>query len=156
MKTEQKQSLRSSGVLSLFGLLVAITAIIGTPWNRQIKSSDIDVARQKAEVLGYQVAQIYREATIQKEGQAINAQGRRPASESFRSTGTMGTDPWGEPYYYRIIQIGKADTIRVLVWSSGPNKKVETTVLQDEDATVKNQPIYLGDDMGVLLSVAQK
>lgn len=156
MKNEQKQALRSSGVLSFFGLLIAITAIIATPWNRQMKSSDIDLARQKAEVLGYQVAQIYREATNQKEVPGNNSQGRLPASESFRSTGTMGADPWGEPYYYRIIQTGRADTIRVLVWSSGPNKKVETTVLQDEDAPIKNQPVYLGDDMGVLLSVAQK
>jgi hypothetical protein len=68
----------------------------------------------------------------------------------------MGTDPWGEPYRYRILSADEPQAVRVLVWSGGPNKRVETADLENEEAPVKGQPVYFGDDMGVLLRVSQK
>lgn len=163
MKNEQKQEFKSSGVLALLGLVGFSTAIIATPWNRQIQDSRSETARQKAEVVGYQVVQIYREAaktTLSED----KGGGRLPASVSedkglspanLRSTGTMGTDPWGQPYRYRILSAAEqAGKIRILVWSSGPNQKIETAALDDEGKTLESQPLYLGDDLGVLLSVS--
>lgn len=163
MKNEQKQEFKSSGVLALLGLVGFSTAIIATPWNRQVQDARTEKARQKAEVVGYQVVQIYREAAkTQKVGE--QASGRLPASlseeaglspENLRSTGTMGTDPWGQPYRYRILSTeAKTGKIRILVWSTGPNQRIETASLDDEDKPLDNQPLYEGDDIGVLLSVS--
>ncbi|AFX99918.1 hypothetical protein [Bdellovibrio bacteriovorus] len=165
MKNEQKQEFKSSGVLALLGLVGFSTAIIATPWNRQIQDSKSETARQKAEVVGYQVVQIYREASKNTVSED-KAGGRLPASvsedksalnaENLRSTGTMGTDPWGQPYRYRILS-GAADAagkIKILVWSSGPNQKIETASLDDEAKSLDTQPLYEGDDLGVLLSVS--
>lgn len=162
-KFVEKQHFSSSGLLSLVGLMAVAIGIISTPWNRELQDQRIETARQKAEVVGYQVAQIYHEAS-KTEGSLGGSSSRNPASvdgegglslENLRSSGTMGMDPWGEPYRYRILSTEKSGSIRVLVWSSGPNKRVETKNLENEDVSVQGQPIYSGDDMGVVLSVAQ-
>ena len=64
MKNYQKQQLKSAGVLGILGLLGLCLAIIATPWNRMAQDPMLEVARQKAEVVGYQVVQIYREASL--------------------------------------------------------------------------------------------
>ncbi|WP_415061262.1 hypothetical protein [Bdellovibrio sp.] len=157
MKNEEKQEFKSSGVLALLGLVGFSAAIIATPWNRQMQDSRAEIALQKAEVVGYQVVQIYREAAKNS-----HTSGRNPASveeastaENLRSTGLMGTDPWGMPFRYRILSSDKAGHVRILVWSSGPNKKAETVALDNEEVAVTAQPVYSGDDVGVLLSVTQ-
>jgi type II secretory pathway pseudopilin PulG len=160
MKNEQNQEVRSSGMLLILGLVGFSMAIIATPWNRQFQDSRVEAALQKAEVVGYQVVQIYREASNTDVSKDKN--NRLPASvpqedkgfpADLRSTGTMGTDPWGAPYHYRILSADKSGNVRILVWSSGPNQKVETAKLDDEDAIIHGQPTYAGDDIGVLLSM---
>ena len=163
MKNEQNQEFRSSGLLALMGLVGFCLAIIATPWNRQMQDSRVETALQKAEVVGYQVVQIYREAAkTSHSGDKKN--GREPASiaentsispESLRSTGTMGIDPWGAAYRYRILSSDKVGNVRILVWSAGPNQKIETVQLDNEDIEISGQPIYSGDDVGVVLSITQ-
>lgn len=163
MKTKEKQIFKSSGLLSLLGLMGFSTAIIATPWNRQMQDSKAEMARQKAEVVGYQVVQIYREAAknsanlSETPGRGIASvdESRAFSPENLRSTGTMGVDPWGQPYRYRILSADNEGKVRILVWSTGPNQKAETNALDDEDSPIKSQPLYLGDDMGVLLSMSQ-
>lgn len=162
MKTEEKREFKSSGVLALLGLVGFSSAIIATPWNRHMEDSRVETARQKAEVVGYQVVQIYREASknsvpstsASSRGPASIAEDKGFSSENLRSTGTMGTDPWGEPYHYRILSSEKSK-VRILVWSAGPNQKIETADLDNEEAHIKEQPVYSGDDMGVILTVNQ-
>lgn len=160
MKNEQIQEVRSSGMLLIMGLVIFSLAIIATPWNRQFQDSRVETALHKAEVVGYQVVQIYREAS--KSPSEIESKSRGPASASpagsefpanLRSTGTMGTDPWGAPFRYRILSADSVGNVRILVWSSGPNQKVETAMLDDEDTVISGQPTYAGDDIGVLLSM---
>lgn len=162
MKNEQIQEVRSSGMFLIMGLVGLSLAIVATPWNRQFQDSRSEVALQKAEIVGYQVVQIYREAS--KSSMSEDKKGRLPASASpsesglpadLRSTGTMGTDPWGAPYRYRILSADKAGTVRILVWSTGPNQKVETADLDNEEVTIAGQPTYAGDDIGVLLSMTR-
>ena len=159
MKNEEKQHFRSSGVLTLFGLLGLSAGIVATPWNKAMQDVGVDECRQKAEVVGYQVAQIFREASRNKENKHLS-EGREPASlgpvglENTRTTGTMGFDPWGQPYRYRILA-SDSSQVRILVWSSGPNLKIETADLDDETKPLTKQPSYSGDDIGVVLSVSQ-
>lgn len=161
MNNEQKQEFKSSGVLTLLGLVGFSAAIIAAPWNRQYQDSQVDAALQKAEVVGYQVVQIYREAA-KTSALSPNTNGRAPASvapenslENLRTTGTMGTDPWGQPYHYRILSAEKSKPMRILVWSGGPNQKTETPDLDNEAKKITAQPVYSGDDIGVVLSMTQ-
>jgi type II secretory pathway pseudopilin PulG len=159
MKNQEKQEFKSSGVLTLLGLVGTSALIIATPWNQETQISRSENALQKAEVVGYQVVQIYREAS-RSQGVFLDksSKDRMPASaapaEPLRTTGTMGTDPWGQPYHYRILSASDAPKVRILVWSTGPNRKIETTELEDEDQQLQ-QPSYAGDDLGVILSVTQ-
>lgn len=161
MKNEKKQEFKSSGVLTLLGLVGFSASIIAAPWNRQNHDSEVELALQKAEVVGYQVVQIYREAA-KVSGMPSGNSGRVPASvgpeatlENLRTTGTMGNDPWGQPYHYRILSAEKNKPIRILVWSTGPNKKSDTPDLENETRALPTQPTYSGDDIGVVLSMNQ-
>lgn len=161
MKLKEKQEFRSSGLLSLLGLIVLSMTIIATPWNRHIEDSKTQIALQKAEVVGYQVVQVYREA-IKVSLSTNKDTSRQPASihdpeviQNLRNTGTVGVDPWGQPYRYRILPPKNSDTVKILVWSTGPNKKVESVELDDEQKNMVGHPNYSGDDLGVLLSMSQ-
>lgn len=164
MKNDKKREFRSSSILGLSGLLTLSAAMIAVPWNRQFQDSRVQAARQKAEVVGYQLVQIYRES-IKVSLPSDKGSSRGPASvqspnqdpsRNLRSVGTMGVDPWGEPYHYRILSTGRDGSMRILVWSPGPNKKTETSKLENESVALMGQPDYSGDDIGVVVSVSQK
>lgn len=151
-KVAENQELKSSGLLVIVGLLVFSAAVVATPWNKRLEGSRVEVARQKAEIVGYQLIQIYREAASEKKS-------RTPASvdeEQLRLTGSLGQDPWGKPYRYRILKShSQNEEMKVIVWSLGANGKVDTPTLENEDQDFISQPVYGGDDIGVLLSLAQ-
>ncbi len=160
MNIKEKQQVRSSGLLTMMGLVALSLGIISVPWNKSFQTSQSDECRQKAEVVGYQVAQIFREASknnLQKDKIGV----RGPASvggdslAEARSTGTMGLDPWGQPYRYRILSADPTH-VRILVWSAGPNAKVETAELDDESYSLPTRIAYAGDDTGIVLNVSHK
>lgn len=163
MKTKEKHEFKTSGVLLLLGLVVLSAAMIAVPWNRRTQDSRVKAARQKAEVVGYQVVQIYRESIEVSVSGDTKPLGRGLASvqesnsflQNLKNEGTMGIDPWGEPYHYRLLSSDKTGFMRVLVWSSGPNKKMETIESVSEDMVQIGQPVYSGDDIGVVLSMSQ-
>lgn len=161
MKNEQIQEVKSSGVILILGLVVLSMIIIATPWNRQFQDSRIETALHKAEVVGYQVVQIYREAAKTSDNKdrapaSVTSSSGSAIPANIRSTGTMGLDPWGAPFRYRILSADPAGNVKILVWSSGPNQKVETAALDDEDVAIAGQPSYGGDDIGVLLSMTHQ
>lgn len=166
MINQQNQQFKSTGLLALLGLVAFCLAIIATPWNRQMRDSGHENARQKAEVVGYQVVQMYREASKNPASSAA-PRSRGPASaagseaspelsmQNLRAIGTMGIDPWGRPFNYRIISADPGGRVRILVWSTGPNLKVESHQLENEQVAISSQPLYGGDDIGVLLTMSQ-
>lgn len=152
---KENQEFKSSSMLLVLGLGALSLGVVAIPWNNHIQSKSTVLAVQKAEVAGYQIAQLYREAAKSK--QVLPTNGRMPASIGsksleLRETGTVGKDPWGAPYHYRFL--GKqGEQIRVLIWSQGPNKKVDTLNLDNEEVLLVGQPEYQGDDIGVVLTV---
>jgi hypothetical protein len=162
MKPSQNQDVRSTNLLSSFGLLIFSLMIVTAPLNRHFKDARLETAMRQAEVVGYQVAQIYREA-IRGESRLLQPSKRVVASvddesnntlENIRRIGTMGSDPWGQPFHYKIMNADRSLGVKVVVWSSGPNMKIETAELQTEGFEIVNQPIYSGDDLGVVINMA--
>lgn len=155
MKITKNQELKSSSMLLLFGLVIGCAAIIATPWNRTMNEDRSERALHRAEIVGYQIVQLYREAA--REANSTPEPSRGPASvgpsvNDLRKTGTMGSDPWGQAYHYRILS-NEENKLRILVWSLGPNQSEDTVALDDEDAQIESQPRFAGDDMGVVMNI---
>ena len=50
---------------------------------------------------------------------------RSPASLEDGLSGRIGQDPWGNPYYFKVYEVGTLNRA-VVLWSSGPNGNRET------------------------------
>lgn len=156
MKIKQNKELKSSSMLAMFCLVGLSIAIIATPWNRSMSESGSEKALQRAEIVGYQLVQLYREAS--KNPEDVSSAGRAPASAvselpDLRTIGSMGQDPWGQAYHYRILAADK-NKLRVLVWSSGPDRAVQSSEFDNEDVKLPGQPIFSGDDVGVVMTMS--
>jgi hypothetical protein len=127
-------------------------------WTRQREENRALNAKRHAEVLGYQVFEIYKEAA-RDAAPAVAPTGRSPASvkpliasdfSNLRESGSIGSDPWGQPYRYKILSAA-TEQLKVQIWSAGPNKRFET----DDEPGVAAES-YRGDDVGIVLSMSQK
>lgn len=154
MKINKNHELKSSSLLVLLGSVVGSLVIIATPWNRSMNEGKSEKTLHRAEIVGYQIVELYREAAkaqnnpSPKRGPASIL----PAAGDLRKTGTMGQDPWGQAYHYRILSTDQ-NKLRILVWSIGPNQNVDSGVLDDEDAQIEAQPRFAGDDMGIVMMI---
>jgi type II secretory pathway pseudopilin PulG len=157
MKTEAKQSISYKSFILAASLLGLLGFMAIPSWTRQLDEERIVGARRHAEVLGYQVFEIYNESgRSSAASEVLNS--RSPASMrttggdsmNFREAGSIGIDPWGQPYRYKILSAAK-DQLKVQIWSAGPNKAFET-----EDESGVGADSYTGDDVGVILSLNKR
>lgn len=140
MNFEEKQELKDGSwifPLLCLGLLMGLTVL---PLGRSSPEEKVVRARAKAEVLAYQVAQLYKESLAGSED--FSTDGRGPASVRAPiqagtpmppAEGLMGQDPWGQPYRYKIesLEDGK---LSVQMRSMGPGRK--TAGGSEEDIVV--------------------
>jgi type II secretory pathway pseudopilin PulG len=153
MKNKENRGLSYKNILfvSSFAGLMGFMAV--PSWTKHRDEDRVLNAKRQAEVLGYQVFEIYREAARNTRQEALNL--RAPASVEpveaealkFRDAGSIGADPWGQPYRYKILS-SVGEQIKVQIWSAGPNKIFET----DDKPGVAAES-YTGDDVGVVLTV---
>ncbi len=129
-----KQLVSFSMLLSVFVLIAAICVLFG-PVVFGSKDQDHQRAISKAQSLAYQIS-VLDDKSAQKansEEVAANAQnsGRTPASQApAERSGTLGLDPWGQAYHYKIRHEGRHKVIDV--WSTGENA-IQTQVLIPTD-----------------------
>ena len=76
------------------------------------------------------------------------ASGNAPTLSLFE--GTLGRDPWGKAYRYKLLRSSEGSPLRILVWSDGPNTKPDTQV---DDFAVASSGVggsfrFSGDDIG--------
>lgn len=155
-KNKENQDLKSSSMLALFCLVGVSFVIIATPWNRGSVDNRSEKALQRAEIVGYQLVQLYREASKNIHTNGKSARGPAsvgPEITDLRTIGTIGTDEWGQPYHYRILSTDQSK-LRVLIWSSGPDRSIQTAELETEETQLPAQPTFAGDDLGVVMSMA--
>lgn len=160
MKTKEKQKLSYKNAIFMFSLAGLLGFMAVPSWTRQRDEDRVVSAKRHAEVLGYQVFEIYREAARNTRPEVTNS--RAPASVSpveadsmkFRDAGSIGNDPWGQPYRYKILSanLQRADEpMKVQIWSAGPNKVFET-----DDKPGAAAESYIGDDVGLVLSMSSR
>lgn len=161
---EKIQALKTSGILGMFSMVGLIGVLVFWPWRLDQRSAELVRAKQKAEIIAYQIIQIYKEAqtdfsmpqpVAQKRGLAsVKSQSTVQAGgllKEFKNSGTMGLDPWGKPYQYRIIKIQTGP--RLLVWSTGPNGTLDNQDFLSDDPNEALAIPKRGDDIRVLLSI---
>jgi hypothetical protein len=150
MKTKENQQVKTGNILGVIALVLILLIMICLPWGGYFHESKVLRARSKAEVLGYQLAQIYQE-NLKKTTESLKTS-RSIASDSemveFKPEGLMGIDPWGQPYKYIIQQVG-SEQLRVLIWSMGPNQKDDSDVADMQ----KNVSAAKSDDVQIVLNI---
>lgn len=128
MNNEENQQLEDYGMRHMWWVGVFVFVLAMTPLSLTAPSDKNLRAQAKAEVLAYQVAQLYRENVQSSSNQvAFNSAGpvhfRHPASiqgGSAGSSGVMGRDPWGRPYKYSVQETPDSQ-LQVEMASAGPD-----------------------------------
>lgn len=160
MKTKENQALSYKSTLFMCSLVGLLGFMAVPSWTKQRDEDRVVSAKRHAEVLGYQVFEIYREAARNTRPEVTNSRG--PASVGpaeldamhFKDAGSIGNDPWGQPYRYKILSanLQSADEpMKVQIWSAGPNKVFET-----DDKPGLAAESYIGDDVGLVLSMSRR
>lgn len=120
MNDKEYQSVSVKNTIFPFVGLLMLVGLAVLPLNQNSQEEKLIRARTKAEVLAYQVAQLYRESLPTQQ-----ALGRGPASVTALSEvaaeGLMGQDPWGHAYTYKISPMADGK-LRVEMRSAGPDK----------------------------------
>lgn len=144
-ENETNQELRSVGVISTLVVLAVCGLLTSRAW-KDSPIEDNEKAMRRAEGLAYQLMDIHRAA--QKDSRA-------PASSS--SEGLIGSDPWGQPYRYRVLNHAakpedkKAQEYKLVIWSQGPNKKADTDDSKLDSDRDKVAVQFDGDDVGIVI-----
>ncbi len=120
---------KKGNVLVFMSFCLCLVAWPGTKVLLEGKESQ---ARHKAEILSYQLAQLYQEnrpSLVQKDSElAISQRGPASVTDSgaidFRTEGLLGKDPWGQAYKYKVLG-SDVDSVRLQIKSSGPDQKFE-------------------------------
>lgn len=117
-------------------------------------------AQAKAESLAHQMASAKLAVSEEMPDSAkIPSSNRGPASVSKDSAtqsvlsqfeGKLGLDPWGQPFHYKLLRSAENKTLRIVVWSNGPDKIPNTNFPQDEAEMVspRTKLSFQGDDVG--------
>lgn len=105
------------------GLLISLAFF---PFGRLSGEDVVIKNRARAEVLAYEVAQLYRESLTQP----AKSNTRGPASEAGPVDGFIGLDTWGNAYRYSIIP-STGNLLRIEIRSAGPNGKFEEGTSDD-------------------------
>lgn len=117
-ENKENQGVTSLSILTVL-LVLAGCALLLKPLYAPKTESLAEKARMKADGLAYQLLEINSQLR----------QGRGPASESSESSysemqgkteGTLGTDPWGQPFNFKVVKTAAASP-RIVVWSKGPD-----------------------------------
>lgn len=125
MNNKEDQELTVRSWIFPAGACVLLLVLALIPLNRSTPEEKVIRARSKAEILAYQVAQLYRESLINPDAPV---RGRGPASEltggSAPAEGLMGQDPWGHAFSYR-IQPEPSGRLHVEMRSPGPDGQTQ-------------------------------
>ncbi len=163
MKNNKIQIVRTSGLIGVLALGGITAVMIFCPWGLDSKENELVRAHQKAEVLAYQIVEIYKEAKADSPAENAPVQSRGLASvqshveaggilKEFKNQGSMGMDPWGHPYQYKIFPNGTES--KLVVWSLGPNGTLDNQVLLSNSSEAIAGPLQ-GDDIRVQLPLPE-
>lgn len=110
--SKENQQFRSFDVIAIVVLLVLGIFFYSHPFNNHSEQANVKNSKGKAEILGYQIAQIYRDKMLENN----HGSGRGPASEKaeFKKEGFIGEDASGHPFKYKVQEEGD-NKMRIII-----------------------------------------
>lgn len=164
-KTKQNRAFGTFDLVAMIALGSAVLVICGTIVQEMLQDDRPDRARMGAEAIAHQmVAGGFAEAVAgvsDAKPEAIAEHGSRgPASLGSAAIdnaptlnlveGSLGKDPWGRPYRYKLLRSNEGNAVRILVWSEGPNEVSDTEFMEVDVAlsAPKEKIKFGGDDVG--------
>jgi hypothetical protein len=129
---KENQQFKGTDVVAILLLVALCVFFYAFPMTDSVVNEKAVSSRSKAEILGYQLAQIYRDQIMEKN--QGGSQGRGPASEdnSLKKEGFIGEDSWGKPFQYQIIEQSK-ESLKIII----SNKHSADTANKDQE------PVYV-------------
>ena len=150
-----RQKNQHFGTLDLIMLVVlcgTVSSVVGASVAGLLHDDRPTRARTMAESLAYQIRQQHDSAVASIHSSVQS--GRSPASVSDSlvpplTDGQMGKDPWGRPYFYTVLGKPTDPNSTIVVWSEGPNGKLESKIDDLNDSNVRSFH-FRGDDVGFI------
>ena len=137
LKIQEKQGIRSIGIISMFLLLLVSLGAVAPVWSG-VRSENEQITMRRAESLAYQIMEGRK-----SKSRGIASVGGNSSEMNLliADQGEIGTDHWGHPFRFKVLKETKEEKAKILVWSAGPNGTFET-----QDPTQ-----LAGDDLGTSL-----
>lgn len=151
MNNKQNQTFTSLDVVMVLSLVIAVLSCGGAVLASVALDSATVQAKLQAEKLANQILlgglDTYKSEAGKRLPSAISP---RERMELLGNSGTLSRDPWGRPYFYQISTDRRGRKVAV-VWSGGPNLKVDTELQLDDRGNLL-QVQFAEDDLGVVVS----
>lgn len=154
-RRKEELKYNSFEVLTVFASILITFGLIGWSLGLGQPMTAAEKAKWKAEILAYSLWQLKlnKEPQIKmikkqedfsiKPSRGLASAGLIPMSTEKNEIGTIGMDPWNQPYHY----IFKNDKQLLFIWSSGPNLK---------DDSKGDLISFLDDDIGFIIDLKLK
>ncbi len=136
LKIQEKQGIRSIGIISMFFLILVSLGAVKPVWSG-VAGENEQITMRRAEGLAYQILEARK-----SRGRGIASISSNEMNLLAADQGEIGMDRWGHPYRFKVLRETLKDTnqekTKIVVWSAGPNGHFETL-----------DPVHLaGDDLG--------
>lgn len=121
MNLKQNREFRTFDALLVIVFIGLVGGVLSSVFQNSLPENKVQLAKFRAESLAHQIVDYAQ----MKENTSNLSSDRNPSSvgeqqeEGFAlsETGTIGLDPWGQPYQYRLLMNEKNKLIGVAVWS---------------------------------------
>lgn len=153
LRVSFRQKNQHFGTLDLIMLVVlcgTVSSVVGASVAGLLHDNRPGRARTTAESLALQIRG-QREHSNQT---LFLSSSRSPASASPSETvvppltdGQIGKDPWGKPYFYSVLGSPSESNPSIVVWSEGPDGRMESDISQLSDQHPEDFK-FRGDDVG--------
>ncbi|MDZ4661184.1 MAG: hypothetical protein SGJ18_06140 [Pseudomonadota bacterium] len=170
MSNAQDNSMKSTEIIASIGFFVISAYLVSSITIRHFSHSTEQLwAKKETDRLSTQIAYLTEAASVAKNSSSKKQARltRYPAatlggSESSKKTtnnvavsvwkdeGTLGNDPWGKPYRYKVFRDESGEAKKVAVWSEGENSHNETDFSEAITVTQNPLSVFLGDDAGFI------
>lgn len=168
MQAKNFKPIKSFDLLSMALLFAIVLGISTAIISQELSDIDRSMGLSEAENLAFQLTQGGFEV-LSPSQMAGETRGIASASSQkgvgiknslgiFESSGSIGKDPWGQAFRYKVIRDKEGLPTHVLVWSLGPNLEQETPekAFQSLAANSVAQLEFQGDDFGYVHSVLNR
>lgn len=149
-KTHKKQGFTSLDTILCLSAILALAVLIVPIFAKHSSSQAQASVIAKAQKLSYEILK-----EVQLAQQAANNIGKRQIAssedKSISMEGIIGTDPWGNPFHYRVLKNLYGQPTHLVVWSRGSNSRQDTSEYEFESQ--KGEVHFSGDDLGYILEI---